>query len=120
MAKLSRNARGKARVRRNLSLMGREYRKLQAAHFNTHLTLLMVLAQSGGELTVTQGTMQQTVEQIKTLNWQSGPGVTPNEFVVRLVVNEAVPTTGPTSISEMARLDEEPVTRDFADEPVVA
>lgn len=129
MAHANRNTRHKQRIRRNLSLANRQLRELQKAHFNTHLTLLMILAQRGGEVVVTQGTMQQTIQGIQGLNWQTFPGDNPNEFVVRLLVKEPgdsvepsdapepqpAPDAGPTNISEMARI-EEPTSLDIVDE----
>lgn len=88
MAKLSRNARKKARVRRNLSMANRSLKQLQQAYYNTQLTLLMVLAQNGGEIAVTQGTMQQVIPNIKNITWQNFPGANDKEFIVRLLVQE--------------------------------
>lgn len=114
MAKLSRNARGKARKKRTISLQNREIRQLKAAFFNTHQMLLMVLGQSGGEVTVTQGTMQQILQQAQRVNWQTAPGANEHEFIVRLVTQMEEPPAEPTiteeprttSISEFTRLSD--------------
>jgi hypothetical protein len=103
MAKLSRNARKKARVRRNLSMANRSLRQVQRAYFNTQLTLLMVLAQSGGEKVVTKGTMQQTLEQLNRLGWQSFPGENENEFVVRLLTKPEEEPRDPQDVFDAQR-----------------
>lgn len=88
MAAQSRNQRHKARQRRNISLLTRELKQARSAHFNAHLTVLMLLAQQGGEATVVQGTMQQVVQSVQELNWESVLGKVPNEFIIRIITKE--------------------------------
>jgi hypothetical protein len=49
------------------------------------LILLAVLAQSGGEVTVTNGTIQQVGSNLATLDYAIIDGKNPNESIVRLV-----------------------------------
>lgn len=96
MAKLSRNARHKAKTKRTLSQTRKQLRAMNRAYFNAMSTLLMVLAQKGGEVTVTQGTMQQTIQNLQRLSWRADPSPTDvNEFVVRLIEEEQPASTEP-------------------------
>lgn len=50
------------------------------------VVLLAVLAQKGGEVEVTQGTMQQVTDNLATLSWVTQPNEKdPGAFFVRLV-----------------------------------
>ena len=82
MPTTSRNANHKRRQRRTISLLTRQARQLLADLQKTHLTLLGVLAQSGGEVTVTKGTLAQVTRQ---MSWQMVPGANEHEFIVRVV-----------------------------------
>lgn len=89
MAKLSRNARLKARKKRTISQQGRLIREQQKSLYNTHLMLLAVLGQQGGEVTISVGTFQQTIQGMRTLNWSASPNpLVPGETIVRLIVAE--------------------------------
>jgi hypothetical protein len=93
MAKLSRNARHKARVRRNLSLTRRQLKAVTNDFIKSHVTLLAVLGQAGGEIALTTETLQQTQRALPLLNWSLEPkqqvsGEAVKEWTLRLVVNE--------------------------------
>jgi hypothetical protein len=49
------------------------------------LILLAVLAQHGGDVTVTQGTIDQVTSRLDTLRWEIVPGKVKNEFTVRMI-----------------------------------
>lgn len=85
MARDSRNVRRKRRTRRNLSLARRQVSTLTQDYFKTFSTLLAVLAQAGGEVTVTKGTATQVLDNLRTLGWNTVAGATSDEFIVRLV-----------------------------------
>lgn len=54
------------------------------------VVLLAVLAQKGGEVEVTQGTMQQVTENLATLSWVTQPNEKdPGAFLVKLVEGQA-------------------------------
>jgi hypothetical protein len=60
----------------------------------THLILLAVLAQSGGEVTVTDGTLQQVGMNLATLDFAILAGKQKGESIVRLVDGkETAPST---------------------------
>ncbi len=88
MAKLSRNARNKARTKRSLSLTRRQLRNTSGEFIKTHITLLAVLAQKGGEVVITTGTLQQVQVNMAGFNWSIGPSGVEGEFVVKLVTKE--------------------------------
>lgn len=57
------------------------------------LTCLAVLAQKGGEVVVTQGTLDQVTRDLTTLDFVVVPGETPAEFIVRIVNGKDEVTT---------------------------
>lgn len=78
MAKLSRNQRHKARQRRTLSLLKREYRKLFAEHQNVRLLLLAILrneANVAGTLdsgiNISEDAVKDTLANFQTYGWKS-------------------------------------------------
>lgn len=96
MSQLPRNQRHKARLKRNVSILSRSLRNLQQQFGQTQTMLLAVLAQSGGEVTITTGTLNQVLPKLATLGWQvmtnplvPGESLVPGEFVVRLVSSGA-------------------------------
>jgi hypothetical protein len=102
MAKLSRNARKKARTKRTLSQTRRELRFVTGEYVKTHLTLVAVLARAGGEVEMGASTMMQVQSNLANLSWAIAPvepveGAEPGEpkFKVRIVVREQ-PTYQPT------------------------
>src|SRR6266851_4932997 len=90
MARDSRSVRRKRRLRRNVSLMTRALEQSQAGFQKAVTGLLFVLAQSGGEVSITKGTMEQVVAKIQTLGWWIDKGANENEFIVRLIDQDAV------------------------------
>src|SRR5258707_603370 len=52
---------------------------------------LAVLAQSGGEVTVTKGTLEQVGQNLVRLGYTVVPGKDENEFVVRMLEGESGP-----------------------------
>lgn len=95
MATASRNTRKKARVRHNLTQAKKQARTLNAAYWQAHSTLLMILQQRGGQVTVTQGTMQQVLGNLRNLTWKSAPNPdVAGEIVITLVDETAKRDTG--------------------------
>lgn len=96
MASESRNSRKKRRVKLNLSRARRSLQQQTEALVRAHTTLLMVLSQAGGEVTVSQGTMQTVLQGIRLLNWETlaktdaDGAVVPGEFLVRVITQEGV------------------------------
>lgn len=84
MAHLSHNSRKKARKKRDGSALLRQLQTTQQGLYNAHVTLLCILAQHGGSITCTKGTLDQVVEGVTahTLNWRTRQGQTPNEFMI--------------------------------------
>jgi hypothetical protein len=71
MAKLSRNQRHKARQRRTLSLLKREFRKLYQQHQNTMIVLLATLESAGGSLILGEATVKKTLSKYGNLTWKT-------------------------------------------------
>ena len=82
MSSASRNERRKRRQRRSISLLTRQSSQLRVQLQTTHIALLGVLAQLGGEVTVTKGTLAQVTRQ---MSWQTVPGANAQEFIVRVI-----------------------------------
>lgn len=58
--------------------------------------LLAVLAQKGGDVTITQGTLDQVGQNLSTMGYAIVPGATKGEFIVRLTEGrEVTPTPAP-------------------------
>lgn len=95
MAKDSRSVRRKRRVRQNVSTYRKMFKGLQQAYLRSHSSLLMVLAQNG-PVTVTQGTMQNVLQDLQTLNWQSVPNGDTKDIVFSLA--EQPPLDDPTIV----------------------
>lgn len=96
MASESRNARKKRRVKLNLSRARRALQQQTEARVQAHATLLMVLSQAGGEVTVSQATMQTVLQGMQMLNWvteaktDSEGNTVAGEFIVRVITQEGV------------------------------
>ncbi len=97
MAQDSRSIRRKRRIRRNVSTLARRLgtqhttiEQLQSELGRAQMTLLMVLAQKGGEVTISKGTLDQVTAGIQTMGWQVVPGTVPSEFIVRLVTTDTL------------------------------
>ena len=71
----------------------REMRRRAQAAINAGteaiLVLLACLAQKGGEIVVTQGTLDQCARNLENLDFEIKGGVNPNEFIVRLLEGKA-------------------------------
>lgn len=59
------------------------------AGYRAYMTLLAVLAQKGGDVTVTQGTINQVNANYANLSYVVVPGETEGEFIVRMVEGQA-------------------------------
>jgi hypothetical protein len=105
MPTASRNTRKKARLKRTTSLLRRELRELATQNFKTTIALITVLAQKG-DITVTQGTIEQVTANIDNLGFQVVPGENANEFTLRLV--SKIADSAPSPVGELP-----------ADEPVL-
>ena len=91
------------KLRRSRTLAIRSLKESRMVAFNAHTTLLSVLAQQGGEVTVTLGTFQQVIRDVQKLNWVNAPGANGGEFIIRLVTedtgSDATPAPPPTEAS---------------------
>lgn len=96
MARLSPTKRKAARVRRGASLQRREFKNLigqadvymkeqQSRYQQLTITLLSVLQQSGGAITITKGTFAQVLENLNKLSWTATPGTEENETTISLI-----------------------------------
>src|SRR2546426_2046167 len=96
----SRRKRYARKLRRSRTLAIRSLKESRIAGFNAHTTLLSVLAQQGGEVTVTLGTFQQVIQDVQKLNWVNAPGANGGEFIVRLVSEEVAPISDTSVVPE--------------------
>ncbi len=71
MPTASRNDRRKRRLRRNVSLLNRELRSLNARHVNAHFTLLAVLVNAGGSITISADKVGEAMADMRFLNWKT-------------------------------------------------
>lgn len=102
MAKLSRNARKKARTKRSISTLGRTLRTLQADYIKTQTMLLAVLAQRGGSVTITAGTLQQVLPKLSRIGWESAPVEgTEGEWEIRIVEQDTPEAAGDVQTDEL-------------------
>lgn len=88
MPKASRNERRKRQVKRTNSLLKRQLKTVGLEGFKNYIMLCAILAQKGGEITVTAGTPQQAQQDITKLGYTVTPSEVVGELLVRLVVNE--------------------------------
>lgn len=115
MAHASRNVRKKARTRRNLTLARKEARTLNeqvttlnGAYWQAHSTLLMILQQRGGQVTVTQGTIQQVLTNLRDLTWKSGPNPdAEGEVIITLMDNSAEAVVDPKAALTITHLPDD-------------
>lgn len=105
MAKSSRNERRKRQVKRTNSLLKRQLRGLSVEANKAYLALITILAQKGGEITVTRGTMQQAANDLLTLGFSVSPGADEQDLVIRLVTNSAVGEASPAGDIEVDESD---------------
>jgi len=66
------------------------------------LLVMEMLAQAGGEVTLTKGTIEQVVQNLPLLDFTIGPGVNENEIVVKLTTRSDIVEVheGPDGYSE--------------------
>lgn len=88
MPKASRNERRKRQVKRTNTLLKRQLKTVGLEGFKNYIMLCAILAQKGGEITVTAGTLQQAQQDITKLGYTVTPSEVVGELLVRLVVNE--------------------------------
>lgn len=120
MASESRNARKKRRVKMNLSRARRALKEQTQARVQAHATLLMVLSQAGGEVTVNQATMQTVLQGLQLLNWVTEAktdregNIIQGEFLVRVVTQEGVQAVVDEAIAAAPMQLENGSTVDFS------
>ena len=68
--------------------MQRQARRAINAGTQATMVLLACIAQSGGEITITQGTLDQCQQNLGRLDFEIVDGVKPGEFVVRMLEGE--------------------------------
>lgn len=100
MAHLSRNARAKARKKRTITLQKRLITKLAEDYRRTMIALLGILAQGGGEVRVTMGTIQQVEENLRGLGWKVTPSQTDRNEVIMTLVTVEAPTLSPEASAD--------------------
>ncbi len=69
----SRNARTKARQKRSMSLLKRGYKEAAFAANRNHATILMLLAQAGGDVFIPEETLQTLPGMIAKVQYQIDP-----------------------------------------------
>lgn len=89
MPSASRLANRKRRARRNISLLTRQFQQEALGRTKVVIHLLSILAQKGGEITVTKGTIDQVVAGLTQMSYSIDKGETENEFIFRLVTQIA-------------------------------
>lgn len=97
MPSASREIRRKRRVKRNLTLVTRAYRQEMLDRVKVTTVLLAVLGQQGGEVEITQDTLNTTIKALGTIQYEvvkKNPDSEPfdGQFIVKLVT-----TTEPTA-----------------------
>lgn len=100
MASASREIRRKRRVKRNLTLMTRIAREEGLNRIKVQSVLLAILARHGGEIEITQQTLNDTIKSLGKIQYvveKKNPDSDPFDglFVVRLVT-----TTEPAEVQE--------------------
>jgi len=77
----------KQSVRRQIRerILRREAKAAINAGARAVVVLLTVLAQRGGEVTITQGTLDQCTQNLNHMDFGIFPGATEGEFIVRLL-----------------------------------
>ena len=82
--------------RRACNQAQRQLRRTAISGKQAYATLLAVLAQKGGEVVITQGTIDQVSENYNHLAWVVEKGKETNEYIVRLI------DATPESVSDAA------------------
>lgn len=102
-------------MRRDRNNLGRQLRRTATNGKQAYATLLAVLAQKGGEVVITQGTLDQVSQNYERLAWVVEKGKTPNEFIVKLIEAQApeTVTTGTAPETTVSRgVDDADATED--------
>lgn len=100
----SSHARFTRRLRRTNKAMKRTLKSVATGGKQAYSTLLAVLAQKGGEVVITQGTIDQVTANYADLGFRVEKGDQPNEYKVLLVEGPEKPqeTPGTTDAEEGA------------------
>ena len=93
MAKLSPAKRKLKQTRRTNNQLKRALHQESVTNYKLYSTLMMVLAQKGGEVTVTRGTAQQVIEGMGRLSYVVEAGANESEFVIRQILKEDTSST---------------------------
>lgn len=80
--------------------------------YKTHVMLLAVLAQKGGEVTITQGTLSQVMAGIASLSYTVTPSEIAGESTVRLVTKEATDAQETNAVTETPTAPEDAADQD--------
>lgn len=110
MAQDSKRKRREQKMRAKLTGAKHVHKRLIADYQRTYLTLLYVLAQKGGSITITHGTMLEVMKQAATLRWQAMDGENPGEVVVRIleqtetIVEDAPQTDVPADVEPLVTI----------------
>ena len=111
MASASKAIRQKRRIRRNLSLFRRMYQKEALDRIKVTTVLLSILQQAGGEVELSQETINQTVQQLGRVQYvveKKNPDVEPfdGQYVVRLITGLVEPTPEALREAQTEEFDE--------------
>jgi hypothetical protein len=90
MAQASHRVRLRRRLKRKASLAIQQFRKVEQARMNAATSLCMVLAQQGGDMTLSKGTVEQVITNLNRLSYSvtrsvDGEGQPTGEYVLKLV-----------------------------------
>ncbi len=99
MAQASRRVRRDRRLKRSVTFAKSTQKKILADFQRTYLTLLYVLAQNGGSITVTHGTMMQVMKQAPHLQWHARDGGE-GEVIIEMIEQTTVTTDEPDVVPE--------------------
>jgi len=88
MTQASHNQRKKQRTKRINEVLRRELQRTVLSNYKLFSTFMMVLAQKGGEVTITKGTAEQVLASMDRLAYVVEPGATDNEFIIRQTLKE--------------------------------
>ena len=120
MPTASRNERKKRRQKRTNSLLKKSLTQSYRAHAQALVTLFAVLAQRGGRIMVTEGTLKQASQNVNRLSYQVDKGDNEGEFIVQVVEADDIPSTTATthafSVSPTESVSKPPESGGF-DEP---
>lgn len=102
MAQDSKRKRREQKMRAKVTGAKHVQKRLIADYQRTYLTLLYVLAQKGGSVTITHGTMLEVMKQAANLRWQAMDGESPGEVVVRILEQTTAIEEGAPQVDEPA------------------